>query len=234
MTTQSGKSRKTSPGATTPSRQPRGRYAGKSAEHRRQERYECFLEAGIRIIGGKGYDAATLRAVCKEAGLTERYFYESFDNRHALMAAAYKRVAGELVDALQSALTDPYGDVAAMIDAGLDAVFSYLQSNPERGRLLMIEGMVSGLDLENVLGRTMDTFVTVLLTMSKDRFGGASLSRPEQEVLVQGLVGAINYIGQRWIVSGYQQPIDEIVAATRKVCLGIFGQFGVSPQATMP
>ena len=38
-------------------------------------------------MGTEGAAAATMRATCREAALTERYFYESFANRDELLVA---------------------------------------------------------------------------------------------------------------------------------------------------
>ena len=37
-----------------------------------------------------------MTAICQEAGLTERYFYESFANRDAALVAALERVSDEI------------------------------------------------------------------------------------------------------------------------------------------
>src|SRR5262249_26579723 len=49
-----------------------------SAEQRRADRREQLLEACREVIGRDGLPAATVGAVCAEAGLTKRYFYEGF------------------------------------------------------------------------------------------------------------------------------------------------------------
>lgn len=37
-----------------------------------------------------GYRNATVKAVCEAAGLTERYFYESFSNSEELLVASFQ------------------------------------------------------------------------------------------------------------------------------------------------
>jgi AcrR family transcriptional regulator len=55
-------------------------YAGLSADERRLARRERLIEGAIRAYGELGYRNTTVKAVCEAAGLTERYFYESFAN----------------------------------------------------------------------------------------------------------------------------------------------------------
>ncbi len=68
-------------------------YAGQSAEARALARRDRLIEAAVGVYGAQGYRNATVKAVCEAAGLTERYFYESFDNSEALLVAAFDRVA---------------------------------------------------------------------------------------------------------------------------------------------
>ena len=51
------------------------------------ERRAAFLEAGFELIGTEGYRAATVRAVCKQAGYTDRYFYQLFGSTEGLLLA---------------------------------------------------------------------------------------------------------------------------------------------------
>src|SRR5919201_6585131 len=68
-------------------------YAGLSADERRLARRERLIEGAIRAYGELGYRNTTVKAVCEAAGLTERYFYESFANSEALLVAAFETVS---------------------------------------------------------------------------------------------------------------------------------------------
>ena len=71
-------------------------YKGASNEERRTERRQKLLDAAMKVYGAVGYHGATVKAICAEAGLTERYFYESFEKGEALLAAAYLAVMERL------------------------------------------------------------------------------------------------------------------------------------------
>ncbi|MBK7977635.1 MAG: TetR/AcrR family transcriptional regulator, partial [Deltaproteobacteria bacterium] len=75
-------------------------YRGKAAGDRSAERHRRFVEAGLELFGNHGFSATTVKALCTEAGLTERYFYESFANREEL----FLEVATECVSGLMAAL----------------------------------------------------------------------------------------------------------------------------------
>src|ERR1700741_2572051 len=71
----------------------RRHYGGHSTEERRLARRERLIEAATRVYGELGYRNTTVKAVCEAAGLTERYFYESFANSEALLVAAFETVS---------------------------------------------------------------------------------------------------------------------------------------------
>jgi AcrR family transcriptional regulator len=70
-------------------------WRGVSATERTAERRERLIEAALEVFATRGYSASTVRDVCREAGLTERYFYESFRNREALLAALADRIVDD-------------------------------------------------------------------------------------------------------------------------------------------
>ena len=198
-----------------------------SAEERRTARYEQLLEAGIRIIGTQGYEAATLRAVCKEAGLTERYFYESFKNRLALFEAAYSRINQELLLDIQRAVTSAGTVPRVVTHAVLDAVFNFILDAPDRGRLIMIEPMGAFSSADNPTGQNIDTFVEFVLSMAKGFIKEEALPDSELRVLARGGVGAVIYLCQQWIMTDLEQPIDELIRGSRLLFDGISQQIGI-------
>jgi AcrR family transcriptional regulator len=85
--------------------QSRGRWSGVPLEDRQAKRREELVDAGIELLGGEGGPALTVRAVCRRAGLTERYFYESFADRDEFVRAAYDAVCARAMSALVTATT---------------------------------------------------------------------------------------------------------------------------------
>ena len=71
-------------------------YDGKSADSRRSERRGVLVESAIRLFGEKGYGAVSLNAICAEAKMNKRYFYESFANLEALLIEAYRLISKEI------------------------------------------------------------------------------------------------------------------------------------------
>ena len=120
------------------SRTRTGTYAGRTAEDRRAERRERLVEAAIAIWAEQGWAAVTMRGVCARAALTDRYFYESFADRDALLVAVWDhlrdRVVALVVTAIASSADEPpLGRLRAAIAAVLDAT----RTEPEQTRILL-------------------------------------------------------------------------------------------------
>ena len=74
-----------------------GTYGGRSAEARRIERRLRLLAAAREVWGTDGWAAVTMRGVCGRAGLVDRYFYESFSDRDALLGTVWDQERDALI-----------------------------------------------------------------------------------------------------------------------------------------
>ncbi len=88
-----------------------------------------LIGAGVYLLGAESGPAVTVRAVCREAGLTERYFYESFADRDEFVRAVYDDVCTRAMSALMSATT-PREAVERFVALMVD--------DPVRGRVLLL------------------------------------------------------------------------------------------------
>ena len=135
-----------------PSGQRRGRWSGVPLEDRQVLRRDELIAAGVQLLGGDGGPAVTVRAVCRETGLTERYFYESFTERDEFVRAVYDDVCARAMSALMSATT-PREAVERFVALMVD--------DPVRGRVLLLAPAV-----EPVLVRSgaewMPSFIDLL------------------------------------------------------------------------
>lgn len=111
-----------------PSGQRQGRWSGVPLQERPTLRRDDLIAAGVGVLGSEG-GALTVRAVCRAAGLTERYFYESFVDRDHFVRAVYDHVCETAMTALTSSTT-PRDAVERFVALMVD--------DPVRGRVLLI------------------------------------------------------------------------------------------------
>jgi AcrR family transcriptional regulator len=109
--------------------QRRGRWSGVPLEDRHALRRDTLIGAGVQLLGSEGGPALTVRAACRQAGLTERYFYESFSDREEFVRAVYDDVCARAMATLTSAKT-PREAVEQFVALTVD--------DPVRGRVLLL------------------------------------------------------------------------------------------------
>ncbi|WP_291427022.1 TetR/AcrR family transcriptional regulator, partial [Deinococcus sp.] len=99
-------------------------YQGRTAQERRAERRERLIRAAIRLYGTRGFRATTIKDVCDEAGVTQRYFYEAFASAEELLCAATGEVTTAIRSEVLSAAQDAPGHYEGLHGAAL-AYFSH-------------------------------------------------------------------------------------------------------------
>lgn len=175
-----------------PSGQRRHRWSGVALDARPGLRRNELITAGIALLGGQAGPALTVRAVCRAAELTERYFYESFADRDQFVRAVYDDVCARAMSALSTAAT-PRDAVERFVAMMVD--------DPAQGRVLLLAS-----EAEPVLARSgaewMPSFIDLLQTKL------TRITEPDVQAMVAtGLVGALTAL-----FTGY---LDGRLAVTR-------------------
>ena len=116
-------------------------FRGQTAEERVAARRTALTDAALDLIGTTGWSSATMTAICQRAGLTERYFYESFRNRDALfldlIAGVIKRLEQAVIAAASAPGLSRRERTRRLVDASLDV----LLADPRLGRVALLEGV---------------------------------------------------------------------------------------------
>jgi AcrR family transcriptional regulator len=108
-------------------------YGGVSAAEREESRRASLIEAARRIIAEHGIAAVSAEQVCQLAGLTKRYFYESFATRDALLDSCAELLFTHLRITMEAALEAPARE--ERVDRVARAVVHALASDPPWARL---------------------------------------------------------------------------------------------------
>lgn len=180
-----------------PSGQRRGRWSGVPLQDRQALRRNELISAGITLLGAADGPALTVRAVCRAAGLTERYFYESFTDRDVFVRAVYDEVCGAAMTALLSAQT-PRAAVEQFVELMVD--------DPTRGRVLLLAP-----EREPVLVASGAEWMPDFIALIQRKL--TQIADPAvQEMVATGLVGALTalftaYLNGR-LVAGREQFVD--------------------------
>ncbi|MDI9901486.1 TetR/AcrR family transcriptional regulator [Rhodococcus sp. IEGM 1409] len=191
-------------------------YGGESAADRDQRRRRQLVDAGLRVFGTSGYRAATVRGLCREARVADRYFYQYFDGIEDLLLAVYgecmERLTTTTVEAVAGLDVDT--DVAIVAERGLDAFFSVVE-DPHLARVVWLEVLGVSARVEQTYLSAMKQFGALMLDYL--RGVGADLSPHDGidvELLVTAAVGGISHIALTWFLGGYATERPVVVATT--------------------
>ena len=188
-------------------------YRGMALDERRAQRRAQLIDAAIETYGERGYRASTVKAVCAEAGLTERYFYESFESSEALLMACYHHVNAQLFLQIAEAAEAAGGDPTARGRAMLSAYFSALQAQPRPARVFLME--IRG--VSPAVDAAFDEALTQMGAAAAEVIApGNTAPNP---LLQTGVIGGVVHIAMRWIRDGYQPPLAEVVEAALELGL---------------
>lgn len=193
----------------------RRHYAGHSAEERALQRRDRLIEAAIRLYGAQGYRNATVKAVCEEARLTERYFYESFANSEALLIASFDTVGHLVLSRLDAIRAGHKGTPQDCARAVLRAYYQILKDDPNGARLFVIEIARVGHAVDEALLTWLREFGELLSRALAPQFNA---TRKSDLLLRDGTVGAVVQIAKSWIRGGYAQSVAAVADDALRLC----------------
>ncbi|MEE4025472.1 TetR/AcrR family transcriptional regulator [Gordonia sp. PKS22-38] len=188
------------------------RYGGADADERRDRRRAELIAAGLELFGTEGFANVSVKRICDHAGLTQRYFYESFRDRFALLADVYDDCVAFARDATITAGAEfvagdrgegtreagiAAGDAAAVARATLSAFVRTLADNPPRARVMLVEVVGVSPDIERLRLAAIHRWADLILSLA---LGERSADR-SQRLTAIGLVGAVTQLLVDWYTS---------------------------------
>lgn len=179
-------------------------WGGTTLAERRAARQAALREATLDLIGEQGAAGVTVRSVCRRAGLTDRYFYESFSGRDELLAGVFLQVLDELQRALEAATTSSQ-DPVIVARAAIGALAEIGLDDPRKGRLLLVEPMVD----PALTGVTVAVAPEIMRMVRTHLPAGESKGRTAMIAL--GLVGSVASLFSTWIGGQLRVTREELI-----------------------
>ena len=193
-------------------------YRGALPEERRAQRRGQLIAAAIEVYGDRGYRRSSVKSVCEAAGLTERYFYESFANSDELLVAAYNEVTARVRAALRKAAEAAGRGRNARARAMLHTYFGILRNDERLARLFLVE-------IRGVSAQVDAAIDASLQDIGDDVFGALAPAGAAADPLLQaGLIGGVLHIALRWIADEYRCPVDKVVDAAMRLGAALTGR----------
>jgi AcrR family transcriptional regulator len=182
-------------------------YRGVDAAQRLAVRRRRLLEAGLDLLGTAAQDPAelTVRAVCGQAGLGVRYFYESFTDKDDFVGAVFDWVIADIAATTQAAVAS--APPAEQARAGMANVVRTISADNRVGRLLF------SLELSNTVIVRKRAESTALFAALLFQHAGAigALDNDHVKAASHFAVGGVNQTISAWLSGDVELDRDELV-----------------------
>jgi AcrR family transcriptional regulator len=198
-------------------------YAGATAEQRRGERRGRLIVAGIALLGREPEQGGglTVRGACAEAGLTQRYFYESFASADELAAAVFETVAGGAAEVVGEALAAAKPSAEARSRATVEAFVGYAVDDPRRARILFVEGVASEALREQRAG-ALRAFAELAAAQGRELYGRPPGSERLADAAAYLIAGGMAELLLAFVRGELTSTREELV----EDAVGLLGAFG--------
>jgi AcrR family transcriptional regulator len=204
-------------------------YGGEAPDVRQARRRAAFIAAGLTLFGTVGYRKTNMRSLCKAAGLTDRYFYESFVDMEDLLEAVYDERIGQMQSRVLAAINavDDKSDWDAMVTAALNALFKFVE-DPVTARVVWLEVLGVSPRIDQRYAASLQLFVNFLQQLTQHNFPKWIPDDTRSSLVSRAVVSAVSGSAVSWFLSNYREPRDEVISALKIVFNGLLLQAKIS------
>jgi AcrR family transcriptional regulator len=182
-------------------------YGGVEARERIAQRRHRLLEAGLELLGGTD-DVAELavRAICREAGVSARYFYESFTDKDELVGAVFDWVIADIAATTQAAVSA--APPKEQSRAAMANIVRTIAGDPRIGRLLFSAQLSNA-----VLVRKRAESEALFAMLSGQHVGSALRVQQNDRIMATAhfVVGGVGQTISAWLAGDVDLEPDQLV-----------------------
>jgi AcrR family transcriptional regulator len=187
-------------------------YGGVKANLREEERRKKLIEAGLEAFGTRGYVKTNIKMICGIAGLTERYFYESFRNKEDLLCAVYRELIDEGQRDSLAALEDSEGLPLETAFRALRMFYQRFQHDPRRAQIQLFEILGVSQNIDKEYQNAMRLLADIVRLFLCKVFPHIHEEILKKSMIPTGLAGSIIMIAHEWVLGGFVTPLDDIIS----------------------
>ncbi|MGB3438365.1 MAG: TetR/AcrR family transcriptional regulator [Actinophytocola sp.] len=197
-----------------------GVYRGISAEERAAARRTRLLDAALAVWADQD-TRTTMTAVCAEAGLSERYFYESFAGLDALLEALMNDIAVEIEETSRRAADKAGTEPEARVRASIQAFVRLLVDDPRKGRVAIVES-VAVPKLRQRRTELLRHLAHQSAIEAREWLAPRARSVVEDETAGLLFIGGMAELVTAWLDGTLNASADEVVDAASRALLGLY------------
>lgn len=185
-------------------------FRGVSAERRRAERRDKLVEAAIELIATQGLAGTKIKDVTDRAGVSPRYFYESFPDLETLLLTMVDDLIGKVIAAIPPALAAAPDTAQGKAEAAITGFIRTVEAN----RLLFTAGFIEAPRNEAVRVRmhaASDALIRIAAEQAIESYQIPIVGRRQMEFAARMVVnGSVATIGS-WVQGEFDASPEELI-----------------------
>jgi AcrR family transcriptional regulator len=155
----------------------------------------------------RGYEATTIAAIVRRAGVARKTLYDNFEGKEDLFLAAFTTATHELEAAVEAARAESEGVWQKCVEAGLAAVLEFVAERPATAKMCLIEALSATPTTSGRYDAVVGRFVDVLRQQTPPESG---LPDTTEETLVGGVAWIIHQQIRRGEASQVMDLLPEL------------------------
>jgi AcrR family transcriptional regulator len=191
------------------------KYGGVQADLRTEERKQKIISAGLESFGTIGYAKTSIKKICALAGLTERYFYESFHCKEDLLSAVYQSIIEELLTKTDEVINQSSVQSKTTAYEALKLYFQVLQDDPRIARVLFFEILGVSPRIDGEYQKAIQDLSNNAIRILPMVFPAIDHQKTKHTIFPAAIAGAIIQVASQWTLNHFTPPLEEILAQVR-------------------
>ena len=176
----------------------RGRtYGGLTADERLADRKRRLLDVGLDLFAERGFAKTGVRELCRASKIGERAFYDTVGSREALLRDVYLEATDAVIADIDVALAGAPTDLVGRMHVGLLGFFRSITDDPRRARLIYVESIGRGPEIEETRREGLLRFVDFVIDRMGDYLPEPRPAAAAIEASVSAIILGIGEIAYR-------------------------------------
>ena len=180
-----------------------------------EDRRRQILEAAVRVFARKGYDAARVGDIAREASVAYGLVYHYFGSKEAVLEAVFREQWGRLLAALT--LAEETGETATeQLELVVKIVLRTWRDDPDLVRLLVRE-ITRNPHIQDELDEIGQAFAILERIVAGGQRVGTLRRDVDARLAAWILYGALEEVLTGWVLGRLPDDADTVAAAEREL-----------------
>ena len=191
-------------------------------QERGVRRRERILDAAFHVFSRRGYRAAGVDEVGRQAETSKGGVYFHFPTKEALFLELLRTTADRLVDKVEREVAE-VPDPIDRADVALRTVLGTFAGHRTMARLFLIDAVGAGSTFQSELQRMHERFITIIAGHLDDAVAADIIDPIDTRLAGTAWFGALNEVVMRWLMDDDPGRLEDAYPTLRVILLRSVG-----------